>query len=290
MILSDLFKEVNESYKERLTIPFFRNFIIAFVIINWRAIVYLIYSNDEVLDRIIFIDQKFNSTWSTLWCPLVYALIASLFFPIISWGFEFPLNWIKHKRKVQKYKYIGKAIDEKVDLIDAKKVNAEKRREELLKQKVVNENLESELKKNKDLISKINDYKVNVENFKREREELIKQLNYFKNYSKEVSWSTVDESGKEHWLFQNELLELTNVLETLSDKEVDLKNLFDYMSNTKLKELNDYVPSIKNIINDFINLLVAKDILYKNHNKDISFTPKGFLLIDKLKELKYLNS
>lgn len=290
MILPGLFNEINESYKERLASPFFRNFFISFIVINWRPIYYLFSSNDEAIDKIIFIDQKFNSNFSVIWCPLLYALLITILVPSISFIIDYPINYIKSLRKRETYKVIGKSIDDKSKYVDGKKINAEKRREELLKQQVVNEALAIELKKNEHLSKEIKDYSSKNSLLLHQYENTKKALDYFKKYSKNEAWMIDDESGAEYWLFKKELIEITNLTEKLFDNKVELNNLFDYLSSSKNNLLNLYPPDIKNKIKEFENYLVENGFLYKNTDDSISFSPKGFLLRKKLVEMKYLRN
>jgi hypothetical protein len=85
--VSDFFKDI----KDRLSSPFFSSFIIAWIIINWKVPVSLIWYNQAELEKVGY-KSHFNligrlyNPWFFLWIPILSALGYCLLYPFMKYG------------------------------------------------------------------------------------------------------------------------------------------------------------------------------------------------------------
>jgi hypothetical protein len=62
------------AFKERMRSPFFGALAIAWLLINWRAVLFLVLDDQAILTRIEYADKNFFSIWSMTWWPLCAAI------------------------------------------------------------------------------------------------------------------------------------------------------------------------------------------------------------------------
>lgn len=93
-------KEVYDAFSQRIRSPIFGYVILAFFFVNWKPLFNLFFSNEEISERIMYLEDNTSCT-TLLILPLVFGLLAALTGPWVSllgamWA-KFPTN----KRRIR---------------------------------------------------------------------------------------------------------------------------------------------------------------------------------------------
>jgi hypothetical protein len=88
-----------DSSKDRLKNPFIGAFIFAWIGINWRTIITLLFSENNIAERIEKIETDYSSLWLTLFAPLIIAVFYIVVIPYIMWLFDTFSNLALRNRK-----------------------------------------------------------------------------------------------------------------------------------------------------------------------------------------------
>lgn len=103
MTFFDFLKDINDTAKERLKTPITGAFFFSFVIWNWRPLVVLLFSDAQIEDRIVIVNNEYCSFWAIFW-PLVLAFFYTLVVPKIMVAINNDLAPTKEKRVEDIYK------------------------------------------------------------------------------------------------------------------------------------------------------------------------------------------
>jgi len=158
--MQEVLKEIYESYKNRVTNPLVGNFILAWIIFNWKAISIFFLSDDPITDRIRQIYVSHSSSWSTWIGPLLIGLAYVWFLPLIMMGVE---------NLASKFDFENKRKDRKKDerLNDLRRENDIVEQEIKLKisrdQNISIDHLNTELTTAKEAISGLEEWKTKVQ-------------------------------------------------------------------------------------------------------------------------------
>ncbi|GEM_PF-2312389 len=87
--LQTLFK----STEDRIKNPFIGTFITSWVIFNWKPILYLIFSDENIRDRITYITTCYSNVWCYFLLPLFSAIFYIAILPYVNWGFEYLVSF-----------------------------------------------------------------------------------------------------------------------------------------------------------------------------------------------------
>lgn len=118
MTIADLIKETIESSKERIKNPVIGAFICSFIIYNWKAIAYLLFSNESIEYKLIIIQTWYWTVW-TLLTPLIMVAIYTFGLPRLMIKINTLLKPVNHKRVEDIY-------SDKIFTTSQKKLLAEK--------------------------------------------------------------------------------------------------------------------------------------------------------------------
>lgn len=88
MTFTELVNDLLEGVRNRLKRPYFSSYIIAAIIINWEAILVLIYSSKAIEDRIYYVNSEYLDFYSYLVYPFVSALAFHIVSDFLMWGLE----------------------------------------------------------------------------------------------------------------------------------------------------------------------------------------------------------
>lgn len=241
---------VTEPVKQRISHPLIGSFVISWVFINWRPILYLLFAREDIKERINFINRMFYETRLE---DLLYYFILPLFFAFF---YTLGLKWIdncvdylnlkpnKNKNKYQSELKIN-AISNEI-LIVNKQVELENAKAENRPIKVLNEKilaLSSEIETQKALSeSRVND---------------IAQLTAELNAANEDRFQL---SSNEHKLkalgteYENLFFFLFDNLSPLLD-EKQYKELIDRILENKIpNDLKKHIEQVK------VNVIIQKSI------------------------------
>ena len=99
--MKDLLKDIIESSRDRVKTPITGSFILAFVIYNWRPILYLIFSDVTIEDKIDHINKTYCDIWALIG-PLGIAIVYVAIVPYIMMGLEYCTKKAVEGRKTHK--------------------------------------------------------------------------------------------------------------------------------------------------------------------------------------------
>lgn len=94
-MLKDIINSIFHSSNERLKNPFVSSFIISVLILNWKAILILIFSDSKIDRKINFISNQYLTTNSTIIYPLLFALFYVIILPYIMQGISYLVKYAK---------------------------------------------------------------------------------------------------------------------------------------------------------------------------------------------------
>lgn len=94
-MLKDLINSIFLSTNERLKNPFVGSFIIALLLLNWKVLLIVLFSNLNMIDRINYVSENLIQIESYLIFPFCIALFYTLILPYFSWG----INYLVAKAK-----------------------------------------------------------------------------------------------------------------------------------------------------------------------------------------------
>ena len=114
----EILKSFFESANERLKNPFIGTFIIAWIVFNWKSILYIIYSDSSIEDKIVLINTEYSSVSSVLLFPLGLAIFYVLLLPYIMWVFDALSSKAMVGRKKQLYYHLGNELDNKTQIAE----------------------------------------------------------------------------------------------------------------------------------------------------------------------------
>ncbi|MEW8352818.1 MAG: hypothetical protein AB2588_17770 [Candidatus Thiodiazotropha sp.] len=83
----DGIKDIFEAFSTRIRSPFFGYFFFSFFGINWKAVFFLLFSDDRVLYRIKYFEDH-TSTHTLLTLPLLVGVVLALTYPWLSLAFQ----------------------------------------------------------------------------------------------------------------------------------------------------------------------------------------------------------
>lgn len=80
----DLIQSLRDALKQRLGSPIFGFFILAWFAFNWQAVAIFVYSEASISSILLMLEENHLGTGRTLVYPLLYAIGASLAFPVLA--------------------------------------------------------------------------------------------------------------------------------------------------------------------------------------------------------------
>ena len=258
MTLTDFLKDIWDSSKERLKNPIISTFAIAWIVINWKPLFYLINSGKiNIHERLNDLTYCFNNPWNLYVYPILAVVFYNTLLPFISNLFEYLTNKILQTRKIR-------AITNREN-------------ETIAKQGLVRE--EAELKLIEANAKEVKDLKNQNESYVKEIKELKSSLNKkqkevdnldnltIKNNSLEKKLNTLEIENKQLYGIRNEFLNSKITL----DKNVKYTKSIQELIEQSIKELKR--GDLKDLLEDVItrhNDDTDQDLLkYKNDDPEI---------------------
>lgn len=119
----DAIKDISTAFLQRIKSPIFGSIILAFVVINWKPIFYVIFSNKNVEGRFIYWDKYWAADtycMHAIFGPLIVGIVYSLLSPWVSFYFA---KWIKsavgkhREMQVQEANKIRKIENESAEVL-----------------------------------------------------------------------------------------------------------------------------------------------------------------------------
>lgn len=156
----DFLKGVFTVTVERLKIPILNSILISWVIINWKIVLVLLFSENSIERRIYLVSEEYSDPLFVYWLPIIVGLAYVIGLPLIKKMLFHMLvelnkvNWNDHMDyRIGSYK---------------KKIEEEKERNKLQLIKAENKNIDDLRKKNEELEDEKNQLKKTIELLKKE--------------------------------------------------------------------------------------------------------------------------
>src|SRR5690625_313596 len=78
-----MIKELLNVSRERIKNPFVASFLISLIMLNWRPILFILFSSMPIEERIAFSDANYISKKNYIVWPLLIALLYSIILPYV---------------------------------------------------------------------------------------------------------------------------------------------------------------------------------------------------------------
>jgi hypothetical protein len=96
--MKEFLQTIFKTSEERIKNPIIGSFFTSWLIFNWKPILFFIFTNKTVEEKIIYIENNYSSSWNLLWHPLISTFICLIILPYINLTIEFLLNYSQTKR------------------------------------------------------------------------------------------------------------------------------------------------------------------------------------------------
>lgn len=114
----ELIKNILEASRERLKNPILGTYSISFILINWRPILFLLFSSETIENKIIVINNEY-CCWTAILSPIGLTIIITFGIPYFMWLVEWGLAKSRFSRR--KIRHEEKIIDLDNEIIIATK-------------------------------------------------------------------------------------------------------------------------------------------------------------------------
>lgn len=98
--MEKLLDSISGFVDQKLKNPFINTFIITWFAFNWRPIVFFIFSKQTAETKIWFITNQYSSLKTSLFLPAVWTIGILVFIPIILFGVEYLLSYVKDYTRI----------------------------------------------------------------------------------------------------------------------------------------------------------------------------------------------
>ena len=301
---SDFLKNITEGYRERLTTPFFRNFLFGFLLFNWQGIFYLLASKESAIDILYYFEMKYCNWNNFFWFPLAYSICFTIAFHFIAFLFDKPIFFLQRKRKKQKNDFLADNINSRV-IVETAKINLEKKKQKALKIEDTNaeiQKLNSELsesvKKHSELMDENKLIKNELNNelkLKKESDDILSVLSYkvneFVNEKNNIEFAEYSGGPYLFFITKSEINELLGLIgldnSFFATFEQSLRNPSQLYNRVNMSNIS--TGRIKNFEINLLKYLESHDFIVsvgKSTLGSLKLTPKGQLLKANLVNIK----
>ncbi|WP_379969776.1 hypothetical protein [Epilithonimonas sp. UC225_85] len=271
--ISDEIKNSLDNHKinlsNRLKIPVITTYCCVLTLFNWDIILYLIYNKAEILQRIIFVKEKFNNIYIRVGVPLLLAILYTALFPIIQIGINYCLSYFKnhntnlirkeelenakHQFQIQQTITGTQTLQQLSNQIDSLAINNQKLLDE--NKEIINNNKEL-LEQVKNLKNNLSQMEINYIDASSTKENSIIIPNIIQKEIENTAnklwenYEELDDKTKSVFIEILKIAQMTN--EWFSDSTIETKTIFPEntglaltpFENLKLLE-SSYDPDIK---------------------------------------------
>lgn len=96
--MKEFLQTIFKTSEERIKNPIIGSFFTSWLIFNWKPILFFIFTQKSIEDKINFIEANYSNIWNLLLFPLISTLIYLIILPYINLGIEILLNYSQSKR------------------------------------------------------------------------------------------------------------------------------------------------------------------------------------------------
>ena len=169
--MSDFIESINNGFKSRLKNPILGGFIFSWLVINWRPIVYIILSDDPVIDRFKFINVHYLNIGNLFWWPFVTSIGIFIALPYLMAMLDFFTGRGRILRKKQK------SVEVENDLrLEISRVRVMQELEDVKAKYLDRESLNDEIKELKSALQKSDIQDKENQKFKKEYMDIFRSI------------------------------------------------------------------------------------------------------------------
>ena len=250
--MKEFFNSLLEASKERIKNPFIGSFVLAWLIFNWKPILYLLFSEDSMVDKINSIETKYIDLNDNLFIPLGFAVFYIVVLPYIMWVFEELYIKAKSER-------LSNKKDEELLTI--------KNKQETTRESLKLENIKADYKETAELNDKINELETYNSSLSKELNQKEIQISEYKQNIKKIT--------KEVSLIRDKVLDVNDIERLENDYKFFAKSkIIQYFDIIGLKVL-DGVRTPESVLPPYILDKYVIDDLVEDTPLGFTFTKKG---------------
>jgi len=111
-------KDVFEAFQNRIKSPIFGSISLAFIGINWKALFYLLFSNDlSIAERITLFESK-TDILTLLAFPILLGTLIALIMPFINFAAAWAVSWPTTQRRLLGIKSASDSLSAREELAE----------------------------------------------------------------------------------------------------------------------------------------------------------------------------
>lgn len=276
-----------EPIKNRFANPIVSSFAISWIVVNWKPVLFLIFSNNSILEKFDFIERTYYGNKGDninyfLWIPLFMGIIYTIAMPFIEIGLDWIFSIPRKKRIKRNYDL------QKTDLFEEKSVAMLKA--EIKEISELNSIIIVQKKENKELRDSIEEEKDTTKKVRKLlQDEEQKTTDALAKFSASDTEKTrlSDELSGERQKHENSLNQLNSTEEQIKVLNKELKGLRENLlgESTKNNEMAKSVEELKlensrlqvlesqfHQVNVELNLFREKNLTLEDSNQDLNTT------------------
>ena len=267
-LMTEFIKALFANATERIKNPLIGTFFMSWIVFNWKAILFLLFSVNDIETKLTILSDKYYNLGNLIFYPLLVALGYIFLLPYITLGIDFLLKHSNNKQseRIQKNKLIS--IDSQIT-IALKNIDLEQKQTEYRERRNINVNIEvlnktiQELQN--DLSSERTSFSNSITELNEVKDDLTKtikdyytqftQVKYLINSIKSRLKTFKFEESIELISLNNIETEITKILKILNESEnytdiIDVKRIGRDIDKDVILE-----QSIKKGVSDSMNLI-----------------------------------
>lgn len=230
----ELIKNIFQTSNERIKNPFIGSFIISWIMFNWKSILTVLFSKNNIEGRISYVSENFTKIDYNLVYPLIFSAFYVLVFPYLMLLIE----WLsKNAKKGRKKNLVSEKID---DLIDKQRIAKEERKYEEEKAgnveiSVLNSKIKELTNDNEEKRKSLESLKIDVSEIKKEKNRLQQYINLEIPDNVEYSDSEKEKLDEEYKEFLK--TEVSSYFEKIGTEISQFKSIPESTENIVIEKL-----------------------------------------------------
>lgn len=266
MTFFEFTKSFVDSARDRVKTPITGAYTMAFIVYNWKPILYLLFSEAAIEQKLIFVDSNYSG-WKAVFSPLIIAIIYIGLIQYVMWLFDWITTKAKKGRRTAYYDYKNH------DLTELGKI---------LQTELNNENIRAGKKEKEDLNNQIE--KLNSEIQKMRDDEIAKKESYDNN----VQFLN-NNLSKQTDLLEEQVMNTTRITQEKNTLELVLLN--DVMRKLTEEEVLIFISYVQSYIHDrgstlfevpnnLEDMFLQEGLLVRNKNGSLTTSDKGHMFYE----------
>lgn len=225
--MKEFLQAMFKSTEDRIKNPFIGAFLTSWILFNWKPILYIIFSDEKIKDKIYYITEtdSYNDQYNYFWLPLISAIFYILILPYLSFSFEYLVKFSNKWRNKVSLETKDEALELEIG-IAKNEITLEEKRTEFRER---------------------NSHNQMVENLNSQILQLQNSLNDSRNKNSELSIQLQDQrNGLEKQLTETSKTLTDHILKISSDLSAEKANNFDLTET--INEINDkYLQTMRQL-------------------------------------------